>query len=293
MRKQKLKPIIIALTLVLALGFMGCGNSSKKSGSESKGSITAVGSSALQPLVMEVADLFMSENPEIQVNVQGGGSGTGLSQVSQGAVQIGNSDIFAEEKLKGDEIELARELIDHKVCVTGYSMVVNKNVKVNSLTKNQIQDIFQGKITNWKQVGGDDIKIEVINRSKASGTRASFKKSIMDGKEENTSIGTIQDSSGAVQKTIEATEGAISYLPLSYFVKEDAKSEIKLLSIDGVEPNKENITLGKYPFWSYEHMYTKGEPKGMTKKFIDYVVSDKMKGVIEKNGYISIKDMKI
>lgn len=305
MKKKSLKVMVAALMITLVGGvFAGCGSSADDSSKkettkdsakteEISGSITASGSSALQPLAKAVADIFMEKNTKAQINVQGGGSGTGLSQVAQGAVQIGNSDVFAEDKLKGDKAKLAEGLVDHKVCAIGFAVVANKDTKVDSLTKEQIQDIFQGKITNWKQVGGDDLKIEVVNRGKSSGTRATFNQTVMDGKDEKEEIGTTQDSSGAVQKAIEATKGSISYLALSYFVNEEAKNNIKLIKINGVEANKENITSGKYPFWSYEHMYTKGEATGLTKAFLDYMVSDEVKETVDKKGYIPIKDMKV
>lgn len=292
MGKRSLRVVIVALVITLVAGlFTGCGNSEEDSQGEGiRGSITAAGSSALHPLAQAAADMFMAKNTKAQINVQGGGSGTGLSQVSSGAVQIGNSDIPVEDKVK--EADVAKALVGNKVCAIGFAMVVNKDVKVDSLTKQQIQDIFTGKITNWKNVGGEDLKIEVINRGKSSGTRAAFLKKVMEGKRENEGIGTVQDSSGAVQKSIEATKGAVSYLALSYFVKEEAKKGMKLLKIDGAEATTENIAAGKYPFWAYEYMYTKGEPTGLTKAFIDYIVSDEFKPVIEEQGYIPMSSLK-
>ncbi|MBE6044161.1 MULTISPECIES: phosphate ABC transporter substrate-binding protein [Clostridium] len=301
MKKKSLKMIVAALAIAVVGGMLaGCGNNTANNRADNSGdgtkveevsgSITVVGSTALQPLAKAGADMFMQKNSKVQINVQGGGSGTGLSQVASGAVQIGNSDVTAESKIK--DANLVKQLVDHKVAAIGFAMVVNKETKVDSLTKQQVQDIFTGKITNWKQVGGDDVKIKVINRGKSSGTRAAFVGTIMGGKTEAEGLGTTLDSSGAVQQAIQATNGSISYLALSYFISDEAKQGIKLLKIEGVDPTYENIAAGKYPFWSYEHMYTKGEPTGATKAYLDYMTSDEVKSVIKSKGYLPADEIK-
>lgn len=294
MKKNSLKVLVAALAITMTAGvFVGCGsknNETTNNKTEISGSITAAGSTALQPLAEQAAKKFTESNPNATVTVQGGGSGTGLTQVMQGAVEIGNSDIFAEEKLKPEE---AKTLVDHKVAVVGFGIVVNEKVKVDNLSKADVIKIFTGEITNWKEVGGDDLKITVINRPKSSGTRATFKKYALDGKEEVEGKALTQDSSGAVKKTIEETEGSIGYLATSFLNDKANLTGIKVLKFDGVELNKENITNGKYTIWSYEHMYTKGEPKGLTKAFLDYMVSEEVKPIIEKLGYIPVADMKV
>lgn len=292
MKKTGLKAIIAALSITFVAGaFVGCGNKEEKTANnkELSGTVTAAGSTALQPLAEQVAKQFNGKNPGATINVQGGGSGTGLTQVSQGSIDIGNSDIFAEEKLKAED---AKVLVDHKVAVVGFAVVTNSKVKVTNLTKAQLIDIFTGKVTNWKDVGGDDMKIQIINRPKSSGTRATFKKYGLDGKDEVEGVGLQEDSSGLVQKTIQSTDGSIGYLALSYLTT-DVRKSINVLKLDGLDANKENITAGKYPIWSYEHMYTKGEPKELAKAYIDYMSNDEVKPILDKLGYISVKDMKV
>lgn len=297
MRKNNLKTLIAALAITMTAGvFAGCGSRGNETdagdsqNTEISGSITAAGSTALQPLAEQAAKKFTEKNPDAAITVQGGGSGTGLTQVMQGAVDIGNSDIFAEEKLKMEE---AKQLVDHKVAVVGFGIVVNDKVSIDNLSKSDAIKIFTGEITNWKEVGGDDLKITVINRPKSSGTRATFKKYALDGREEAEGKALTQDSSGSVKKTIEETEGAVGYLATSFINDKANLGGVKVLKFDGVDLTKENITRGKYTIWSYEHMYTKGEIQGLTKAFLDYMISDEVKPIVEKLGYIPVADMKV
>lgn len=279
--------VIAAFTMIIA----GCGNSDTSSdkangnadSKEVSGSITAVGSTALQPLVEAASKQFTAENPKAQINVQGGGSGTGLTQVQQGAVDIGNSDVFAEEK---DGVD-ASKLVDHRVAVVGMAPVVNKDAGVKNISKQQLIDIFTGKITNWKDVGGKDEKITIINRAEGSGTRATFEKWGLDGA---TPIkAQEQDSSGTVRKIVSETPGAISYLAFSYI-----DDSIQGLSLDNVEPKEENVATNDWKIWAYEHMYTNGEATGLAKKFLAYITSEDVQNdLVPQLGYQSIHSMKV
>ncbi len=222
---------------------------STMSSSNVSGKVLSLGSTALQPLAEQVAKSFQEKNPNVTITVQGGGSGAGLSQVSDGSAQIGNSDVFAEEK---DGID-ATKLVDHKVAVVGIAPVVNSDVQITSLTKEQLRNIFTGKVTNWKEVGGNDEKIVVINRATGSGTRAVFEKNILDG--QDAVQATEQDSNGTVQKIVKTTPGSISYLAFAYLDSDG----IKALDLNKVHPNKKNVEDNSWPIWAYEHMYTKGE----------------------------------
>ncbi|MFV0558963.1 MAG: phosphate ABC transporter substrate-binding protein PstS family protein [Enterococcus sp.] len=284
---KKIGFLVLFSTLLLA----GCageesatdGSSSEAAGSSEQAEILAVGSTALQPLVDAAQESFVAENPNYQITVQGGGSGTGLTQVANGAVTIGNSDVFAEEK---DGVP-ADELVDHKVAVVGMAPVVNKDAGVDELTKDQLIDIFTGEVTNWSEVGGEDLDISVVNRAAGSGTRATFEKWALDGEEPIQAQE--QDSSGTVRQIVAETPGTISYLALSY-----VDDSIEALSIDGVEPTAENIETNDWEIWSYEHMYTKGEPDDSTAEFLDYMVSDEIQdGPVKELGYLPISEMQV
>ncbi|MDR0847134.1 MAG: phosphate ABC transporter substrate-binding protein PstS family protein [Lactobacillales bacterium] len=284
---KKIKFATGVATLLVSLSVLtGCGAAVKTTTTSTDAKdekVMAVGSTALQPLAEQAAQEFGADHANITVSVQGGGSGTGLAQVQTGAVQIGNSDIFAEEKEGVD----ASELVDHKVAVVGMAPVVNADVKVDGLTQNQLVDIFTGKITNWKEVGGQDEAITIINRAAGSGTRATFEKWALGGATPITSQE--QESSGTVVQIVGSTPGAISYLAFS-----QVTNDLKALAIDGVKPTNKNVESNDWKVWAYEHMYTKGEAKGATKEFIDYLLgSDAQKNIVEKMDFISIKDMKV
>ena len=232
------------------------------------GSVTASGSSALLPLAQDAAEQFMAKNPDCIVTVNGGGSGTGLQQVSEGSVDIGNYDVYAEEKL---DAAAAAELVDHEVAVITVAPVINPNVGVTDLSKEDLIGIFTGEITNWSEVGGEDMDVILVTRPSSSGTRALFSQYALDGAEEASNAALESDDSGTLTQTIATTDGAIGYLALSY-ITDDAG--VTPVSIDGVEPNLENTYNGTYTVWGYEHMYTKGEAEGAVKAFIDYISGD-------------------
>ncbi|MDU4659869.1 MAG: substrate-binding domain-containing protein, partial [Clostridium butyricum] len=218
--------------------------------------------------------------------------------VLDGTVNIGNSDIFAEDKLEADQ---AKQLVDHKVVAQGFAVVVSKSLGIDNLTKDQIKDIFSGKVTNWNQItkedgtAGPDKEIFVVHRKSGSGTRATFEEKILDGDKslENDSIGVMQDSNGAVLTAMKQNEGAISYLGLAYMNTDEAKEALTSVKIDGKSDEKANICDGSYPFWSWGHMYTKGEADEASKAFIEYVSSSDNKESLENLGFISGNEMKV
>lgn len=246
------------------------------------GSVTAAGSSALKPLVDEAADLFSEKYPDVSLTIDAGGSGEGLKQVAEGTVNIGNSDVPAEDKLDADK---AKELVDHQVCVVTMAPIVNPDVKeagVTTLTKDQLIAIFTGETTNWNEVGGPDENIVLVTRPTSSGTRATFQKYALDGKEEASNASMETDDSGVLLQNVKDTKGAIGYVALSYLVDDPG---VETVAIDGVEPTLENTYSGDYLVWTFEHMYTKGEPDEVSGAFLEYIMSDEFGTHMESMGY--------
>ena len=269
------KQLVVGSTVVLVLagGLVGHDANAAK-----KKQVLAVGSTALQPLASQAAEMYGEKHPGVSVVVQGGGSGGGLSQVGKGGVTIGNSDIFASQK---DGVD-AKKLTDHKVAVVGIAPVVNKDVPVKSLTKEQLRDIFTGKITNWKDLGGSDEAIVVIGREAASGTRGAFEE-LLEVKNKCAYAQEL-DSTGAVLAKVAATPGAIGYVSLDVVDK-----TVAALKLDGVDATEDNIKAGKYTLSRPFVMATKGSVSSqseLVQTWFNFVKSEAGKKVIKGVGLI-------
>ena len=281
--KKKVTLVFGALMMSAMMLLTGCGGPQKAaSGGESLSrKISASGSTALLPLLKPAQEAFQAKYKDVSINIAGGGSFTGMNQVAEGSVDIGDSDVNLPDEYKD------KGLVDHKVVVEPFVFIVDKANKVDNLTKDQVIGILTGKIKNWKDVGGEDQKITLIHRAKSSGSRATISDVVLKG-QEFTDDAVIQDSNGAVRAAIASTSGAIGYVDAPY-----ADDSVKILKFDGVEYSAQNIIDGKYPIYGYGHMYTKGEPTGALKAFIDYILSDEFQNTqVEKLGFIPISKMK-
>ncbi len=274
-------------TGVLALSLSGCGGNQNQApapgggGAKVEGTVTASGSTALLPLVQAAAELFMQTNDKVTITASGGGSFNGLSQVASGAVQIGNSDVQAT----GDQ---ANGLVDHKVSVSPFVIIVSKDVTAQDVTLEQLAKIFRGEITNWKDVGGKDQKITIVSRQQSSGSRATIVATVLKGQGDIAKEALQQDSNGKVQETVAGTPGAIGYVDAPYY-KADKHGALK---IGGVAYSPDAVINGQWPIFAYGHMYTKGEATGATKAFIDYIMSKEFQeGTAAQLGFIPITKM--
>lgn len=280
MRKGGIFILLPVLLVVLLLASAGCGGGEERGGKPQKpklsGTLKLSGSTTVLPLAQHVAEMFMDENPDVDVNVQGGGSSVGISNVAEGVVDIGMSS----RKLKKEEEGLG--LKEHKIALDVILVIIHKDVPVDDLSPEQVREIFTGKITNWKQVGGPDMAIQVVVRDKASGTREMFDEKALN--KEEPKAGAIEcNSNGLVRQTVAGTPGAIGYISLGYL-----DNSVKAVKYGGVEGNQANAEAGKYALSRYLYLFTKGEPGELAKAFIDYFLSPKVQKEVVAKEYIPV-----
>ena len=243
------------------------------------GSITAAGSTALQPLVDAAAKQYVKACTGSTITVNGGGSGTGLTQVAGGSIQIGDSDVTPVGKLSTPD---ANSLVDHIVARQGWIVVTNKDVTgVTNLTTQQNIDIWTGKDTNWNQVGGPDLPIVLIFRPSSSGTRSTFKKLVLGNATEANGGQTLtEDSNGAVTTAITKTDGSVSVIGFAYYNDPANKPLLNGLQLDGVDATVANVSNASYKLAADGHMYTKGAATGLTAAFLDYMLGADVQGTL-------------
>jgi phosphate transport system substrate-binding protein len=244
--------------------------------------LTVAGSTAMVPLTTEAAIRYMKAHPGVVVQVSAGGSKVGLSLAAAGAITIGASDVAAD-------FEQAKMLEDHRVAVVGFGVVSARgrwNQSIESLTAEQVKEIFVGNWKDWSRVGGATQPIVVINRAPSSGTRAVFGQIMLGG--DHFVLGGVEaESSSVVQDLLLAQPGSIAYLGLPY-----GRPELRTFAIDGVAPTVENIEGGHYPLWAFEHLYTRRPPDDETQRFLDYVMSAEFQEELPRLGFIPVNRMR-
>ena len=243
-----------------------------------KGTIRVAGGTAHIPIMKEVARQIMTINPAIQISIAGGGSGVGIKQVREGLIDIGNSGREpTEAEVKNYSLKVFKWALD------GVGVVVHPSNKVKFLTKSQVKDIFSGKIDNWKQVGGIDKSINVYTRDEASGTREVFWEKALD-KVSVTQKANVVVSNGAMKSAISQDPYGIGYVSVGHI-----DPTVAPVAIDGVVPTIQTVKEGTYKVSRGLYSCTKGEPSGLTKKFIDYLFSPEGQKIVQSNGFITVK----
>ncbi|MFD0673463.1 phosphate ABC transporter substrate-binding protein [Cohnella sp. GCM10027633] len=278
------KMSVVAMAVALATTAV----STASAASTLKGSIVINGSSALLPLTLQAKNEFQKLNPKVKISASAAGSITGPQSVRKGIADIGAVDWDASTDVPG--FKKFEGQVAHKVAIIPFAAVINKNQKVDDLTTKQLQDIFSGKVTNWKDVGGTDADIIVVNRAFGSGTRVNFQMKALNGTDFISKGSNYKEvkSSGDMKTAVETTPNAIGYIDLVYVT-----SKMTALKINGAAATEANIVNGTYKVWGYGYYMTKGQPTGATKAFIEYIQSAKFQnGSLKKLKFLPLSALK-
>ena len=274
--KKRLVSILAGTLLVGSL--VGC-SSGGGSGEADASKITVSGSTSVGPTMEILAEDYQAANEGVTIEVQQVGSSAGITNTIDGTSQIGMSsrDLKDEEKSEGLE--------EYQIAIDGIAVITNSANGVEDLTIEQVKDIYTGKITNWKEVGGNDAQIVVVSREDGSGTRDGFQEIVGFESEELTGDAQISDGSGNIKTTVQGNENAIGYISFGFL--DDSINSVK---IDGVEPKEENVYNDSYPISRPFLLVTKGEAADDAKAFIDYILSDEGQATIEEKGFMSVNE---
>ena len=260
-----------ALVILLLTAVFGAGCIS----TEDTETISIAGSTTVLPVAQAAAEEYMNQHSNADIQVSGGGSGVGATSVIGGTSDIGmlSRDLKASEK-EGNNL---KEFIVGK---DGIALVGHPSNTVSDLSLEQVKAIYQGEITNWKEVGGADLKIVLIGRDSSSGTREFFTEFVLD-KEDAAKDMQELNSNGAVAQAVSITPGAIGYVSLEY-----VDDSLKAFSIGGVAPTVENVISGVYEINRPLLMVTNGEPEGLAADYLAFILSEEGQQILKDSGFI-------
>ncbi|MCD7898998.1 MAG: phosphate ABC transporter substrate-binding protein [Bacteroides sp.] len=270
-----MKKIVLTFAVLMCLGNMAFGQKLK-------------GSDTLLPLVQKESENYSKKNPSSNISVTGGGSGVGISALMDGTTDIA----MASRKIKFDEKvklqESGKASVEIIVAHDALAVVVNPSNKVTNLTRQQLEDIFTGKITNWKEVGGADLKIIAYSRETSSGTYEFFKSDVLKNKNYMPSILSMP-ATGAIIQSVKQTKGAIGYVGLAYLNKDVKPIHVSYDGKKFVAPSFENAKNGSYPVVRPLYFYYTKANEKVVKPFIDYILSAEGQATVKTVGYIPVK----
>jgi len=240
-----------------------------------QGGVSVVGSTSVQPFAEALAEEFMVGHSTEKIFIQGGGSTAGIQAVFTGAAQVGMSSRKLEENEKA--------LIAVPIIYDAIAVIVHRTNFLDSLSMDQVREIYAGRITRWKEVGGTDRAITVVTREEGSGTRETFQNLVM-GKKEEISLGAlVQDSNGAIRQVVADDPNAIGFISLGL-----VNERVKALKLDGTEPTVENVRAHRYQIVRPFLFVFKAPPQGIAKEFLEYVLSPKGQKLLMQEGLVSM-----
>ena len=264
--------IIVAIIVIVGAYFVIAGGSNQQ-----EATIQVAGSTSVQPVAEKLAETYMQSHPNVKINVQGGGSSVGITSTQQGQADIGMSS----KELKDDE---KADLNEYLIGNDGIVIAINTANSVSDLTVDQVKDIFSGKITNWKELGGPDAEINVVTREDGSGTRSAFEEIVMGQDTKIVTKAIVQSSTEAVAQAVKGDPNAIGFISLA-----SVNPDVKALQIDGVAPSDQTVADGSYKIQRPFLFLTKGEPSGAIKEFIDFVLSSEGQAIVKEEKVVPVK----
>jgi phosphate transport system substrate-binding protein len=260
---------IIALALGAPLAAHAPANASE--------TLTIAGSTMLLPLVREAAQSYENKHADVLLVVSGGGSRAAIAQLTGRQIDIAATDTPTSG---------SNDLVDHRIAVIAFAVAVNPHSGVTALTKKQLADVFSGSVTNWKDVGGNDVPIALVNRPTSSGVRMLIAQKIMGGVPFS-EAGTVDESTASTVDDVKSAPGGVGYASFGGL----RGSGLTLVNIDGVAATDENVENGSYPLWAYEHMITFGPPTPSESRFLAFLQTNRR--LLREFGYIPVNDMKV
>ncbi len=245
--------------------------------------IVIKGSTTVLPITQAASETYMKKYPSVNISISGGGSGDGIKAFIDKTTHIADSS----REMKPEEISLAKskgvDPVAHKVAIDAIVPIVHTSNPVKNLTIEQLSLIYQGKIRNWNEVGGETRQIVIISRDTSSGTYESWEQKVLHGAKV-TPRAQLQASNGAIVQAVSKNKFAIGYIGLGYLNK-----SVKGLTVNGIEASAQTAISGKYPIARPLFMYTDGQPKGEVGNFIKFLLSPEGQKIVKKEGFVPLK----
>ena len=267
---------IVAIVAVLLFALFACNpGTSGYGGSGKSGTVSTNGSTSMEKVIGALSEAFMQENSGVKVTYDATGSGTGIESAKNGSCDLG----LSSRKLKDSETGL----VAHTIALDGIAMIVNDKSGVSNLTLEQVKQIFKGEITNWKELGGEDLEISCVGRESGSGTRDGFES--ITGTADVCKLAQELTSTGAVITAVSSSKNAIGYASLSSV---EGQNGIKTVTIDGVECTEDNVLSGSYKIQRpFNIVVAEGkELSEQAQSFLDFAMSSQAADLITKAGAI-------
>lgn len=263
--------ILAIVAIAVVAGCLGGDNVDEDS------TLIITGSTTVLPIAEIAAEEYMKDH-DVRIFVNGGGSGVGVEAAGTGTADIG----MASRGIKESEMSEYPDLIAIPIAKDGIAIIVHPTNVVSDLTVEQVKRIYLGEITNWDEVGGEDLEIVVVGRDSASGTRGTFDELVLDKEDPSMSM-LEKQSNGDVFETVKGNENAIGYVGLGYVTK-----GVKGLRMEGVEPSVPTVLDGSYPISRNLNLVFKGDPEGPAREFLDFMLSSEGQRIVEEKKFVPL-----